>query len=158
MPMRLGSLVVVSVLVLGCAPQREVQVAEALTSPLSDLNLVNAPIPEVLRAAQSRPYAPPAPLQCADLQAQIAELSAVLGPDLDTPAVDAPFNLVERSTDLVIDQLRGNAQSVLPYRKWVRKLSGAERYSGQVAAAVAAGTARRAYLKGWAEARGCAPA
>jgi hypothetical protein len=37
----------------------------------------------------------------------------------------------------------------------VRKLSGAERYSKQVAAAIAAGTVRRAFLKGMAQASAC---
>jgi hypothetical protein len=55
--------------------------------------------------------------------------------------------------------LRSAAQNVIPYRGWVRKLTGAERYSREVAAAIAAGTVRRAYLKGIAQAGGCtAPA
>jgi len=36
------------------------------------------------------------------------------------------------------------------------KMSGAEHYSREVAAAIAAGTVRRAYLKGLGDARGCA--
>ena len=44
---------------------------------------------------------------------------------------------------------------VIPLRSWVRKLSGAERHSKAVAAAIAAGTMRRPYLKGWARAAGC---
>jgi hypothetical protein len=43
----------------------------------------------------------------------------------------------------------------VPFRGWVRKLSGAERYSRQVAAAIAAGAARRAFLKGLAQGKGC---
>jgi hypothetical protein len=38
----------------------------------------------------------------------------------------------------------------------VRKLSGAERYERKVAAAIAAGSVRRAYLKGLGQAAGCA--
>jgi hypothetical protein len=44
---------------------------------------------------------------------------------------------------------------VVPYRGWVRKLTGAERYSKEVAAAIAAGTVRRAFLKGVVVTRGC---
>ncbi|MBY0491557.1 MAG: hypothetical protein K2R93_17095, partial [Gemmatimonadaceae bacterium] len=44
---------------------------------------------------------------------------------------------------------------VIPFRSWVRKLSGAERHSKAVTAAIAAGTMRRPYLKGWARAQGC---
>ena len=38
----------------------------------------------------------------------------------------------------------------------VRRLTGAERYSREVAAAIAAGTVRRAYLKGFGQSAGCA--
>jgi hypothetical protein len=41
------------------------------------------------------------------------------------------------------------------FRGWVRKLSGAERYSKQVAAAIAAGSIRRAFLKGLGQAAAC---
>jgi hypothetical protein len=48
---------------------------------------------------------------------------------------------------------------VVPFRSWVRKLSGAERYSRDVSAAIAAGIVRRSYLKGVGQVRGCeAPA
>jgi hypothetical protein len=55
--------------------------------------------------------------------------------------------------------VRGAAQGIVPYRSWVRKLSGAERYSKEVAAAITAGGVRRSYLKGFGQAGGCpAPA
>lgn len=38
----------------------------------------------------------------------------------------------------------------------MRKLTGAERYAKEVSAAIAAGTIRRAYLKGIGQAAGCA--
>jgi len=38
----------------------------------------------------------------------------------------------------------------------VRKLSGAERYSSEVVAAVSAGRIRRPFLKGWARGAACA--
>lgn len=45
---------------------------------------------------------------------------------------------------------------MIPFRGWVRKLTGAERYSRKVSAAIAAGAIRRAYLKGLGQAAGCA--
>ena len=51
--------------------------------------------------------------------------------------------------------LQGAAESVVPFRSWVRKLTGAEKHSKHVAAAIAAGTVRRAFLKGLRVARGC---
>ena len=76
----------------------------------------------------------------------------MLGPDLDAPASASNPGLNERGSNAVgtaaVDALRRTAEGVVPYRGWVRKLSGAERYSKQVAAAIAAGTVRRAFLKG----------
>jgi hypothetical protein len=45
---------------------------------------------------------------------------------------------------------------VIPFRGWVRKLDGAERHSKEVAAAIAAGSVRRAFLKGVGQTLGCA--
>jgi hypothetical protein len=67
--------------------------------------------------------------------------------------------LVERGTGAVgqaaIGAVRGAAEGVVPFRGWVRKLTGAEQYSKDVAAAIAAGTIRRAFLKGVGQANGC---
>ena len=47
------------------------------------------------------------------------------------------------------------AGGIVPFRGWVRKLSGAERHARDVAAAIGAGAVRRAFLKGIAGQRGC---
>jgi hypothetical protein len=44
--------------------------------------------------------------------------------------------------------LKGAAGSIVPFRGWVRQLTGAERHARAVQTAVAAGRVRRAYLKG----------
>ncbi len=139
------------------------QVTDAATAPLSDLNLVNAPIPAALAAASKGPYLPPSDASCAGLSAEVKALDAVLGPDLDTPASPANPGLIERGLtavgDAAIGTVRGATQAVVPFRRWVRKLSGAERYSREVAAAIAAGGVRRSFLKGLGHAGGCvAPA
>ena len=139
------------------------QITQAATAPLSDLNIVRANIPPVLSAAQRAPYAVPADRSCTALGSEIQALDAVLGADLDTPPSPSNPGLVERGTDAVgqaaVGAVRGAAEGVVPYRGWVRKLSGAERYSKEVAAAIAAGTIRRAYLKGLGRAAECsAPA
>lgn len=152
---------------IGCA-SREAQRAETVaTTPLSDLNLVQAVIPEVLQAAQKSPYGPPdAPPPggadgrgCAPLQAEIDALDEALGPDLDTPPSPDNPGLIERGTTLATDAafgaLQRTVESVVPFRGWVRKLSGAERRSREVAAAIAAGGVRRGFLKGVRITRGC---
>jgi hypothetical protein len=139
------------------------QVVETATTPLSDLNLVRTEIPAALLAAQKGPYALPPEASCEALVHEVQELDAALGPDLDTPATPANPGLIERGAGALgsaaVDALRGAAEGVVPFRGWVRKLTGAERYSKEGAAAIAAGTVRRAYLKGVGQSRGCpAPA
>ena len=133
---------------------------QAATAPLSDLNLVRAEIPPILALALKSPYqAPPAPSSCAVLAAEVRLLDAALGADLDTPVTATNPSLVERGSgaagDAAVGALRGAAEGVIPFRGWVRKLSGAEKYSREVAAAIAAGTVRRAFLKGLGQAQGC---
>ncbi len=154
-------LLVASALVfVGCATNDADKVTTAATTPLSDLNLVNAPIPETLVTAQQAPYALPASMDCAVIAADIRKLDEVLGPDLDAPVSEANRGLVERGAEGVgnaaVGALQRTAEGVVPFRGWVRKLTGAERYSKRVAAAIAAGTVRRGFLKGLGAAQKCA--
>lgn len=139
---------------------REKQIQQAATAPLGDLHLVSAEIPEVLQAALKDPYRIPADPSCAGLTTAVAALNGVLGPDLDTRATAANPGLLERGVsalgDAAVGAVRGTTESLIPYRRWVRKLSGAEKYSQQVAAAIAAGGVRRSFLKGMGQAGGCA--
>lgn len=138
----------------------EAAVGQAVTAPLSDLNLVQAPIPSVLKDAQKSPYALPVDAGCDSLAAQVRAFDEVLGTDLDAPPTPGDPGLVARGTKEVgnaaAGALKSAAEGIVPFRGWVRKLTGAERYSKEVAAAIAAGTVRRAYLKGLGDARGCA--
>lgn len=134
-------------------------IGQAATTPLSDLNLVRADIPPVLASASRGPYVLPVDRGCAALAAEVQALDAALGADLDTPPSASNPSLIERGSGAVgnaaVGALRGAAEGVVPFRGWVRKLSGAEKYSKEVAAAIAAGTIRRAYLKGLGQASGC---
>jgi hypothetical protein len=150
--MRTSLLIAMAAALAACA-SGEKNVRDAATTPLSDLNVVRADIPAVLAAAQKAPYAAPADKSCGALATDVQALDAALGADLDTPATGSNPSLIERGA---ADALRNTAEGVIPFRGWVRKLTGAERYSREVAAAIAAGTIRRAYLKGIAQAGGCA--
>lgn len=137
------------------------RVGDAATTPLSDLNLVRAEIPPPLIEALKAPYRLPAEPGCAAIATEVAQLEAVLGADLDVPPSASRPSLIERGGgavgDAAVGALRGAAEGVIPFRSWVRKLTGAERYSREVAAAIAAGSVRRSYLKGVGQARGCTP-
>lgn len=137
----------------------EARFTQAATTPLSDLNIVRAPIPPVLVAAQKSPYGLPADASCGALGTEVQALDAALGADLDTPVTAANPSLIDRGTgaaeDAAVGAVRRTTEGVIPFRGWVRKLSGAERYAKDVSAAIAAGTIRRAYLKGLGQAKGC---
>jgi hypothetical protein len=153
-PLRIPILLVCALLA-ACASSEKSSLQSAATTPLNDLNVVNAPIPEVLLNAQKAPYEWPSPSSCAEIQAAIRSLDEVLGPDLDAPVTAANIGLIERGGGLLTGAVQNAAEGLIPYRGWVRKLSGAERYSKQVAAAIAAGTGRRAFLKGIVRGRDC---
>lgn len=135
------------------------QLAGAATTPLHDLNLVRAKIPAALLAAQKAPYAPPVDPGCGGLAIEIRQLDAALGDDLDAPLTAGQRNLLEQgktlADDAAVGAVRHAAEDLIPYRSWVRKLTGAERHSRLVTRAIAAGIVRRAYLKGLGEAKGC---
>ena len=152
-------LLFLGVLLVGCTTTDQSKVAQAVTAPLGDLNLVDAPIPESLAHAQKGPYAVPDGPGCSALMSEVRVLDADLGPDLDTPASESNPSLIERGSYRAMGAVRKTAEGVVPYRRWVRKLSGAENHDKFVQSAIIAGNVRRAYLKGLGEARGCpAPA
>jgi hypothetical protein len=129
-------------------------------SPLDDFNLVRADIPPILVAAQKAPYALPRDLSCEALSSEVKAIDALVGADMDAPAPPEK-ETVELCIDFVGDKAMGLARSyvegLVPFRSWVRKLTGAESYSKEVAAAMAAAKARRAFLKGLGQAGGCPP-
>jgi hypothetical protein len=143
----------------GCTSSHKNTVSDVATSPLRDLNVVHAKIPKVLADARQRPYADPADTSCESLSADVKALDEVLGPDIDVPSSNANPSLLERGTTAAgneaVGAMKGAAEDVVPFRHWVRQLSGAERYSKKVAAAIIAGTVRRSFLKGIGVAHGC---
>jgi hypothetical protein len=159
-----AALCVVAVLLVACGSKPQAPPPPPPpTTPRPDPNVVNVPIPAVLLEAQRAPYAEPADGTCAGVTAQVVALDAVLGADLDVPPTAANPGLIERGAGAASQNTRqpafAVAESAPPLRTWVRPLSGAERYSRDVAAAIAAGSVRRSYLKGIGAVRGCrAPA
>jgi hypothetical protein len=124
----------------------------ALAAPFHDVNVVRTKIPDTLLDAIDAPYARPRPMTCPEIAAEVAPLDDALGPDLDKPATADNPSLLQRGGTLghntAADAMRSTVEGLIPYRAWVRKLSGAEQHDRLVEAAIAAGAVRRAYLKG----------
>ena len=147
------------VMLAGCASSTATRIGTAASVPLTDLNVAQEDIPAVLLTARANPYQLPASQNCVAISLEIRELDEVLGADLDAPVSPADPSLIRRASWLIQDQavgaLQRTAEGLIPFRGWVRKLSGAERHSKHVSACIAAGSVRRAFLKGFAAAQNC---
>jgi len=135
-------------------------IGDAVTAPLEDLNLKRTEIPASLTAATVNPYDMTGMVRCESIAAEVGRLDAALGPDLDEVRKDERrWNEkgADAAANATLGAVRGTATDVVPFRSWVRRLTGAERHSKAVQAAIKAGTTRRAYLKGVGMRMNCAP-
>jgi hypothetical protein len=128
----------------------------AAKAPLRDLNMLRTKIPEVLLQALADPYERPSSKSCGELVTLLKPLNDALGADLDVPSADQD-DLLDKGRNTALGVVAGAASDVIPFRGWVRKLSGAEQHDHVVQAAIVAGAVRRGYLKGLGEAKGCLP-
>ena len=128
---------------------RDPGVEDVAMTPLTDLNLAKDPIPELLLAANAAPYASDGLDGCDELGGAIAELDAVLGPDLDVADENRDAISVGRIAKSAVG-------SFIPFRSILREVTGAADHERDFEAAIVAGIMRRAYLKGVGEAKGCA--
>lgn len=134
--------------------------ADAATQPLEDLNLRRDPIPPVLGEALANPYSQRGMDTCMAIALQVRHLNEALGPDQDEPPpprAGLTQQAVEALADAAVDAVRSETTDFIPLRGWVRELSGAERHSRRIQAAIQAGRARRAFLKGVGMRQNCAP-
>src|SRR6202012_2404915 len=99
-----------------------------------------------LLQAMADPYERPESGRCVELAARLRPLNDAPGGDLDGPAADQD-DLLHKSKTTAFGLMAGAASDVIPFRGWVRKLTGAERPDRLVQDAITAGAVRRAYLK-----------
>lgn len=134
---------------------------DAVTAPLDDLNLKHTRIPDVLKRAVAGPYDMDGLTRCESIAGEIGRLNEALGPDLDEPPPPdhrtRGQKLKQAAGDAAVSAVGDKTRSLLPFRGWVRKLSGAERRDKRVAEAINAGKIRRGYLKGAGMRMNCAP-
>lgn len=127
---------------------RTVTATDVATTPVTDLNLRKQDIPEVLIVAQERPYDLSGIRRCREVIAAVSELDAALGDDIDL----GPREQKGPSAGKLAQWLVG---SFIPFRGAIREISGANEQQRRVQAAIEAGIARRSFLKGYGQARGC---
>ena len=127
------------------------KVESVVRQPVRDVGLMRENPPEVLKDAQRAPYSLAGIKRCQDIRRAIGELDVVLGPDVD--AVDEkgdalPERLAEAGAKSVVN-------SLIPFRGIVREATGAAEADRRFRMMVAAGMARRGFLKGIAKERKC---
>jgi len=131
----------------------------AVSAPLRDVNLLRTKIPPILLEAMKDPYARPPLVTCKILTDLVIPLDGALGEDFDQKSPQEDEDLLDRGRKAAgtaaLGAVASAAQDMIPFRGWVRKLSGAEAHDRLVQSAIASGVVRRAYLKGLGEARGC---
>lgn len=125
--------------------------AGAAMTPLRDLNLTREQIPVILQQIDN-PYDIAADITCEEIAVQIEELNAVLGPDWDALPRDEKDPTVsdyaaDEASEEVLDIIADEASALIPYRSWVRRLSGAKSHQKKVKRAIQKGSHRRTYLK-----------
>jgi hypothetical protein len=131
-------------------------VSGAAYIPLRDVGLIRPEIPLLLRNLQY-PYATASLSDCAAVAHEISQLDAALGPESYQPGPNR--NIWDRSGDFVeeqtIEAAESTAQDLVPFRSWIRRISGASRAERDALRAVANGQQRRTFLRGYGASLGC---
>lgn len=128
--------------------ERDVGAKDVALTPLSDLNIKKGEIPQILLDAQDDPYDLSGLARCPALAAEIGELNAVLGDDLDVAVAKRGSVSAGRAAQAALG-------SFIPFRGLIREVSGANAQDRKIQAAIVAGSARRGFLKGVGQQRGC---
>lgn len=131
------------------AASKDISAGDVAATPAVDLNLKRSEISPLLTAALEDPYTLRGLGSCRRLSATIGDLDAVLGDDVDMPTEDGKR---VRPGQVARSVVRG----FIPFGGVIREISGANGHERQMQTAIAAGVARRSFLKGTGQARGCA--
>jgi hypothetical protein len=136
-------------------------IIDSATSPLEDLNLRRIAIPDVLKRAVQNPYDLDGLDRCEQIAAEVGRLDEALGRDLDEPPPPDRRTRVQKvaaaAHDAAAEGARSEVDHFIPFRGWIRTLSGAARHDRKVQEAIRAGNVRRGYLKGVGMRKNCAP-
>lgn len=128
---------------------RDPDAMDVAKTPITDLNVGrDGEIPALLVLAVAEPYTLKGLDRCRQIATAIGDLNQVLGPDIDLP---------QEGRDRINAGRLGQwaVASFIPFRGLIREVSGANAQDRKVNAAIQAGLARRGFLKGVGEAKGC---
>ena len=132
-------------------------VTQAGMTPLRDIGVIRPDIPPLLRNLEY-PYSTVSLASgCPAVAYEIGELDAVLGPESFQPGPerniwDKGGDLAERGT---IAAAQSAANGLIPFRSWVRLITGASAAEREALRAFANGQQRRTFLRGYGASLGC---
>jgi hypothetical protein len=142
-------------------PERSDNLEGAALAPLNDLNLRKLDIPEILTLATQAPYDLKGLDTCKALAGEIGALDQVLEPDFDVQIAAIKATAMQKgeriATTATVGAVRSASTGIIPFRGFVRKVTGAEQYQREVDTAIQAGVMRRSFLKGVGMSKNCAP-
>lgn len=124
----------------------------AVTQPAKDVNLKQDEIPPRLLEIEKAPYDLSGISGCRAINTEIVSLRPMLGPDVNEGYELSRTEKRERSVSRVAG---GMLASFIPFRGVVREVTGANAAEQRYREALAAGFARRSFLKGIAHSKGC---
>lgn len=132
-------------------------VVEAAASPFRDIGLVRPEVPATLQGL-AYPYSSTGlTIGCDAVLYEIGKLDAILGHESFQPGVERGISSkgLDAIEGAVINAARDAAGDIIPYRGWVRRISGAAKAEKEASRAIIQGQTRRAYLRGYGAALGC---
>jgi len=121
------------------------------SQPARDVGVAKTGIPPVLQDAWDAPYGMKGIKTCRDISAAFHALTDVIGPDFKAGEVkkeNRAGKLAEAGGKTIVN-------SLIPFRGLVREVSGAAPAQRRLEHAVAAGYARRGFLRGMHQVRKC---
>jgi hypothetical protein len=119
------------------------------TQPARDVGAVKTKVPPILQKAAASPYSLSGLSKCTSIANEFDNLSEQLGEDF------GGSKRKSRKIKVTGDTVAG---LIVPFRGLVREVSGAASAQRELNAAVDAGYARRGFLRGVYQSRGCKPA
>lgn len=124
------------------------------TKPLKDMNIIKKKVPAELEAMMEDPYSLRGLRTCKQYAAEVAKISEMVGPDVDSAEARADKKK-QTPAEFAFGATEAIAGSLIPFSGVIRFVSGAQKRERFAQSAVYAGTVRRSFIKGTARAKGC---
>lgn len=125
-----------------------VSAVDVAATPIDSLNLRKKKVPAVLSDASANPYDLRGLSRCPAIAAEVRDLDAALGDDFDVAQASGRSMNAGYLAKSVVG-------SFIPFNGLIKEISGANAQERKMQAMIYAGVARRSFLKGVGQARGC---